>query len=131
MSNQTNPLDVQVGGDHYKTYKTQPVEFTMKNGWDFCAGNALKYLMRHRAKGGKEDVKKARHYVELRRSLGAPRPTLPIPISIEKFVYDNDIKDSDTAQALFALSDHVYYDGVKWYDDLMKKIDLLEASYST
>jgi hypothetical protein len=58
-------LDVQVGGDHYKDYAIQPVEFIHKNKIGFCEGNAIKYLCRWREKGGLEDLKKARHYVDL------------------------------------------------------------------
>ena len=30
------PLDVQVGGDHYKTMPIQPIEFCQKNQLNFC-----------------------------------------------------------------------------------------------
>lgn len=56
--------DRQVGGDHYKM-AIQPVEFIFKNNLDFLTGNAIKYLCRHRQKNGKEDLEKAKHYIEL------------------------------------------------------------------
>lgn len=31
--------------------------------WAFCAGNVLKYVWRHRAKNGLEDLYKARQYL--------------------------------------------------------------------
>jgi hypothetical protein len=58
-------LDVQVGGQHYKDYAIQPVEFIHKNHIGFCEGNAIKYLCRWREKGGLQDLKKARHYIDL------------------------------------------------------------------
>ena len=58
-------LEKQVGGGHYMGMKIQPVEFITRNGLGFCEGNAIKYLCRHKAKGGKEDVLKAIHYLEL------------------------------------------------------------------
>lgn len=61
----TRPLDVQVGGGHYKGLAIQPVEFIHKNGIGFCEGNAIKYLVRWRDKGGVEDLKKAKHYIDL------------------------------------------------------------------
>lgn len=60
-----NPLDVQEGGDHYKKWKIQPVEFSMVNGLDLCQANVVKYVCRFRDKGGIEDLKKARHYIDL------------------------------------------------------------------
>lgn len=58
-------LEKQVGGGHYMGMKIQPVEFIVKNGLGFCEANAVKYLSRHKMKGGKDDVLKAIHYCEL------------------------------------------------------------------
>lgn len=60
-----NPLEVQEGGSHYKDYVIQPVEFAMLNGLDLCQANVVKYVCRFRDKGGKEDLLKARHYIDL------------------------------------------------------------------
>lgn len=61
----TDALQIQHGGDHYKSMPIQPVEFITANGLGFCEGNAIKYLCRHKSKGGKEDLLKARHYIDL------------------------------------------------------------------
>lgn len=60
-----NPLDTQVGGDHYKTYPIQPIEYAMVNRLNYCQANAIKYVTRYRDKGGKEDLLKAIHNIEL------------------------------------------------------------------
>jgi hypothetical protein len=57
--------DVQIGGDHYKIYKIQPTEFIYSNSIPFIEGNVIKYVMRHKHKNGIEDLKKARHYIDL------------------------------------------------------------------
>jgi len=57
--------DVQIGGDHYKIYKIQPTEFIHSNSIPFIEGNVIKYVMRHKHKNGIEDLKKARHYIDL------------------------------------------------------------------
>jgi hypothetical protein len=57
--------DKQVGGLHYKKLKIQPSEFINKNKILFAEGNAIKYICRHTYKGGKEDLKKAIHYIEM------------------------------------------------------------------
>lgn len=54
----------QVGGDHYVKRTIQPWDVIKEYGLDFFTGNALKYLMRHEDKGGLEDLKKARHYLD-------------------------------------------------------------------
>jgi hypothetical protein len=61
----TNPLDVQVDGDHYKQMKIQPVEFIHANGIPYLEGNVIKYVSRWRSKNGVADLKKAKHYIDL------------------------------------------------------------------
>ena len=58
-------LDVQEGGNHYKKYKIQPVEFAFANNMPFLDANAFKYVCRHADKNGIADLRKARHYLEL------------------------------------------------------------------
>ena len=58
-------LDVQIGGDHYRSMAIQPVTYIESNGLDFLAGNVVKYVSRHRNKNGVADVRKAIHYCQL------------------------------------------------------------------
>tara|TARA_R110002020_G_scaffold32770_1_gene100403 strand:+ start:2583 stop:2843 length:261 start_codon:yes stop_codon:yes gene_type:complete len=55
----------QIGGGHYLKMKIQPSEFANKNNLPFAEGNAIKYICRHKDKGGKEDLKKAKHYIDM------------------------------------------------------------------
>jgi hypothetical protein len=54
----------QVGGDHYRAKPIQPWDFITANGIGFLEGNAIKYLARWKDKGGIDDLRKARHYVD-------------------------------------------------------------------
>ena len=54
----------QVGGAHYKTLNIQPWDAIHAWGLRFFAGNVIKYVARHKAKGGVEDLRKARHYLD-------------------------------------------------------------------
>ena len=58
-------LDKQEGGNHYKKYKIQPVEFLHANNVGYIEGNIIKYVLRHRDKNGSQDLEKAKHYIEL------------------------------------------------------------------
>ena len=60
-----NPLDKQIGGQHYKNQVIQPVEYIHANGIPFAEGCAIKYLTRWRDKGGIADLEKAKHFIEL------------------------------------------------------------------
>ena len=61
--------DLQIGGDHYKNMGVQPWKameswMTPEQFAGFLRGNAIKYLARCDAKGGIDDIKKARHYID-------------------------------------------------------------------
>ena len=58
-------FDQQEGGTHYKKFAIQPTEFIQKNNLGWCEGNIIKYTTRHNFKNGLEDLKKARHYIDL------------------------------------------------------------------
>lgn len=60
-----NPLDIQVGGGHYKSLKIQPIEYIHANSLGYCEANVVKYITRWRDKGGLQDLQKVKHYVDL------------------------------------------------------------------
>ena len=60
---------IQIGGDHYKSQNVQP--WDAMEAWmsqdqfkGFLRGNVIKYIARCEKKGGVEDLKKARHYLD-------------------------------------------------------------------
>jgi hypothetical protein len=55
----------QEGGAHYKDLPIQPVEYIHANKVGYFEGNVIKYVTRWRVKGGLEDLRKARHYLDL------------------------------------------------------------------
>ena len=63
----TDPLQTQVGGSHYKSFKIQPIEFAIANKLDFFQKDILKYITRRKGDKAKriEDLGKARHYIDL------------------------------------------------------------------
>lgn len=60
-----NALDTQVGGDHYRKLTIQPMEYSMRNHLDACQHSVIKYITRFRDKGGIEDLRKAKHVIDL------------------------------------------------------------------
>ena len=69
-----NALNSQVGGAHYKQYKVQPVEYAMANNLNYCQANAIKYITRYRDKGGKQDLEKAIHNIQILMQLEYGQP---------------------------------------------------------
>ena len=60
-----NASNLQVGGTHYNDCAIMPIEYIIKNKLDFLEGNVVKYITRHRTKGGREDIEKVIHYANL------------------------------------------------------------------
>lgn len=55
---------VQHGGTHYKQFRYETWNVIADWNLGYFDGNAVKYLSRWRHKGGIEDLKKARHYID-------------------------------------------------------------------
>lgn len=61
----TAAIDRQEGGTHYKDMPIQPFQYIHANGIPFAEGCVIKYVSRWRAKNGLDDLKKARHFLDL------------------------------------------------------------------
>ena len=60
-------LDIQIGGNHYKDFIIQPVEFSTKNKLGFLQGCMIKRICRYNLPngGGLKDLQKIKHEVDL------------------------------------------------------------------
>ena len=56
--------DRQEGGTHYKQFRYETWDVIVDWNLGYLDGNAVKYLSRWRLKGGIQDLKKARHYID-------------------------------------------------------------------
>ena len=61
----TSPYQKQIGGKHYLKYKIQPSEFVVENKLLYPEGSVIKYILRHQDKGGKQDLLKAKHFIDM------------------------------------------------------------------
>ena len=59
------PYDKQIGEINYQKYKMQPSKFVIENELLYPEGCAIKYIIRHRDKGKKQDILKAIHFLEM------------------------------------------------------------------
>ena len=55
----------QIGGKHYLKYKVQPSKFVVENKLLYPEGCVIKYVIRHQDKGGKQDLEKAKHMIDM------------------------------------------------------------------
>ena len=63
--NLSSSYDRQIGGTHYLKYKIQPSKFVVENKLLYPEGCIIKYILRHQNKGGKEDLEKAKHFIDM------------------------------------------------------------------
>ena len=63
---------VQVGGRHYVDLAIGPTEYSQRNGLGCCESAVVKYVTRHKRKGGLEDIRKAVHYLQLLEEIEYP-----------------------------------------------------------
>jgi hypothetical protein len=70
----------QVGGSHYKDMAIQPAEYCVRNNIGKLEGDVIAYVSRWKSKNGVEDLRKARHTLDLLIELSEP----PIPKSLRK-----------------------------------------------
>ena len=55
--------DKQVGGTHY-LLNIEPWDYIIANQLGYLEGNVVKYVTRHKSKGGRADILKAIRYLE-------------------------------------------------------------------
>jgi hypothetical protein len=70
-------LDTQVGGDHYSKLAIQPMQYSMANKLDACQHTIIKYVTRFRDKNGIEDLKKAKHAIDMLIEMERSNESLP------------------------------------------------------
>jgi len=59
-----NANEIQIAGNHYKAKAIQPWDYIASNDLGYFEGNIVKYVSRWKDKGGVEDLRKARHYLD-------------------------------------------------------------------
>ena len=81
-------LNDQIGGNHYKSFKIQPVEFIHINGLGYIVGNVIKYVCRYKLKHSSsiDDLRKARHYIDM---------LIEMEIKDEAFARNRSVGDND------------------------------------
>jgi len=90
----SNPLNTQIDGDHYKDLPIQPMEFSYYNGLDALQHTAIKYIVRFREKGGLQDLKKAKHVLDMLIELEYPSPNgNPVRVSGVPYEVENKFND--------------------------------------
>lgn len=93
-------MDEQVGGSHYKELAIQPMEYSMRNNLNACQHTAIKYITRYKDKGGRQDIMKAIHCLEMLIAMEYPAGNVEPPEGDIRFCEG----DRDTNPALSGLS---------------------------
>lgn len=65
MAKSESAADIQIGGNHYKDMPIQPAIFAFVNKLNVFQFSAIKYMCRYKLKGGREDLQKAKHMIDM------------------------------------------------------------------
>jgi hypothetical protein len=89
----SDPMAIQHGGSHYKGMKIEPFQMSLANQYDGAIHSIVKYVSRHGAKGGAEDLLKAHHITAIRLKYLSIYGTVPSrrAISMGRYIADNRI----------------------------------------
>lgn len=105
--------ETQIGGTHYKDMAVQP--WDAMRAWmspeafrGYLQGCCLKYLARHELKGGVEDLRKCRHYLD---KLIESYPPSPMETTM---YFDTSITEDEAAAALGITSPATEWPGPDW-----------------
>jgi len=66
---------------HYKKLSIEPVDYIQKNNIPFCEGNVIKYVTRWRDKGGLDDLRKAKTYIDKIIAYENDNNGTPVPVN--------------------------------------------------
>ena len=116
----TPPLEIQIGGNHYKGYKYQPIQFFNDTKITFTQGAIIKYVMRYKDKNGIEDLEKAKHYAQLAIDL-VHKGTTDKRCShhVYRFIDENNLSD-ELAQILKHIFKSEWLKIIKVIDEMIK-----------
>lgn len=130
-------LKKQIGGSHYQTKGVQHAEFCQANRLPWCESSALKYLTRHRRKHGREDLEKAKHYLQIccqqdylvRKSnpVGMMPDSFVIPL--KTFIKDNEVPAAE-AEIMELIVSHQKLLGESTLINAIRGIDKLLKHYN-
>lgn len=99
--------ETQVGGNHYKNMKMQPVKLFALTKCTAFQANIWKYITRYKQKNGKEDIKKAMHYAELAIELKCDGEIYGDKLkSVERFCEINELSAVVAQIVLYAAYNH-------------------------
>ena len=105
-------LNKEVGGTHYKS-AYQPIQLMERVRMYACCSYILKYVYRHKSKGGRQDLEKALHCCELMEQLGSEwyRGNVGMFVidtshmDFHKFIKLNKQLDGNQIRAILAICD--------------------------
>lgn len=85
-------IESQIGGEHYKNMKFQPIQLITSLKCSFIQGCIIKYITRYKYKNGTEDIKKCIHYAQLAIELNNRKYCDHDALfQIKKYINDNQL----------------------------------------
>ena len=125
MEEKEGALAEQIGGTHYKGLKIEPVELWAALDLNAFQGSIIKYVMRYKDKNGKQDLLKAKHYIEYIKQF-TPKTFTPDTKEAAEYL-ERFIKENELSEAIEGVIVDVVYED---YDNALIWINGLISEYS-
>ena len=125
-----NPLDVQIGGDHYKSLPYQPDTLATVLCFNFKQGSMLKYVSRYKKKDGRKDLLKVIHFAQLGQQMPPKNFYLfgeESSSEIHRYVTLNKMPPL-IEQIIFEIASQNWIEIVKLINLLIKELDETEGN---
>lgn len=126
MEEKEGALAEQIGGVHYKGMKIEPVELWAALDLNAFQGSIVKYVMRYKDKNGKQDLLKAKHYIDYIKQF-TPKTFTPDTKEAADYL-DRFIKENELSEKVKDIIVDVVYED---YDDALLKIDEIIDDYTS
>ena len=86
-----------IGPGHYKDKPMQVWDYVVANNLGYLEGNVVKYISRWRQKGGVENLRKAKHYIEklieVESGQAAPETAADATLRAQRATWDARVKE--------------------------------------
>lgn len=113
-------IDTQIGGQHYKCLKMQPIELIVKANLNFIQGNIIKYISRYEHKNGLQDIKKCIHYAQLAIELNSIDSNMHSIGLGYSFCKANEFNAAKTNVIISAMQND-YYNVIRYCNQIIKQ----------
>lgn len=124
---ENDPLDRQVGGEHYSKGGIQPIHFTETNNLTFSEGNVVKYITRYKHKNGLQDLEKVDHYLDFIEKYSETDRCYS-EVDIDEYCVSNEFNEYQT-NVLCSMFNYLLVEDIYYIEKAKQYLNKLKEEY--